>query len=183
MEVFIISSCRDEINADYIILARKIAKFLAENECNLIFGGASTSMMGVCYKVFEKYQRNISVYTTPEYLEDLKNLPAAKGYIYRTSFERLQHMYEACDLLVVLPGGPGTIAELTSCIDEKRSNGKNVPIIIYDENEYYKKLLEIYDKFIEEKFCGASIKDTFIYTQNMEEFTNAYYECQKNMKK
>ena len=49
MNVLILSSSREEIDPYYKSIARSISSFLAKSECDLVFGAASSSMMGICY--------------------------------------------------------------------------------------------------------------------------------------
>lgn len=129
MKVLIISSSRPAIDPYYLSIARHIAKFLASNECDLILGGASLSMMGICYQEFIKNERNVYAYTTPRYIEDLKNLPQAEHIIEDTTFDLKKNMFLNSDLVVCLPGGTGTFSELLAYIEEKRSNNNNTPLL------------------------------------------------------
>ena len=174
LDVLIISSSRDEIDDYYKSVARNISHYLATNGDNLIFVAASTSMMGICYDEFKKNNCNIYAFTTKPYIEDLKNLNQAKHYICNTTFEMKQRMFENADLIVCLPGGPGTISELTSYIEEKRSNDKDVPIIIYDENNFFEKFYEMYYYFVENNFVNKSIMDMFEIAKNKEDFDILY---------
>lgn len=100
MDVLIISSSRDEIDDYYKSIARSISNFLAYNECNLIFGGSSSSMMGICYDEFSRLDRNIYAYTTSKYIDDLKNLKNAKPIICETTFDLATNVEEFKDLFM-----------------------------------------------------------------------------------
>lgn len=183
MKVLILSSSREDIDPYYTSIARSVANFLASNECDLVFGGASYSMMGICYDEFRKKGRNISAYTTPQYIDDLKNLEAAKHYVCDTTFEMKQRMFENSDMIVCLPGGPGTLSELLAYIEEKRSNNKDIPIIIYDENGYYNKLGEIFNNFINNKFVDKSIYEMFEIARNHDDFEFIYSKYRYSKKR
>lgn len=169
MNVLIISSSRDEINEKYKILARNISNYLATNNYNLVFGGASTSMMGICYQEFDKLNRKIYAYTTPKYLDDLENLKNAKSIICETTFDLKKDMFKKSDLIICLPGGIGTISELLSYIEEKRSNNKDIPIIICDEDNYYEYLLNTLEQTIINNFSDNKIYNMFSIVHNLDE--------------
>ena len=78
MNVLVLTSSRDEIDDYYKSIARSISRFLATNDCNLVFGGCSTSMMGICYQEFVKQGREIYSFTTSKYIDDLENLRKSK---------------------------------------------------------------------------------------------------------
>ena len=142
MNVAILSSSSKEIDNYYLSIARSVAGSLADTNFDLVFGGCSTSMMGVCYQEFASKGRNIYSFTTEKYANDIIELPLAKHYIRETTFDLKKSIFENSDLIVALAGGIGTLSEVLAFVEENRSNDKNVPIIIYDENNYYKFLLE-----------------------------------------
>ena len=182
MDVLIISSSRNEIDDYYKSIARHLSNYLANNDCNLTFGGASTSMMGICYEEFSKRNRNIYTYTTPKYIEDLKKLPNSKQIICETTFDLKKRMFENSDLILCLPGGIGTISELLSYIEEKRSNNSDIPIIIYDENNYYKKLFNMIDETVINNFSDNSIYNMFDIVTTKEEFEDLFIEKRGKLK-
>ena len=170
MNVLILSSASTDIDPYYISIARNISKYLATNEFDLVFGGASFSMMGACYDEFARLGRNIYAFTTEKYISDLENLSNAKCYIRQTTFDMKKAMFENSDLIVVLPGGYGTLSELLSYIEENRSNDQNIPIEIYDEDGYYQKLFEMLEVMKNNNFTSNDIKDYVNISHNKNEF-------------
>ncbi len=179
MNVLIISSSSKDIDPYYLSITRSIASFLASNECDLVFGASSSSMMGICYEEFVDHNRNIYSFTTKKYESDLENLNNSKKYLRENTFDMKKDMFDNSDLIVCLPGGVGTLSELLSYIEEKRSNNRDVPIIIYDENKFYEKFLSFLDDLYKEKFVGYSIFETFDITKNREEFEKKFYEIER----
>lgn len=172
MNVLILSSASAEIDPYYCSIARSISNYLARSGCDLVFGAASTSMMGVCYNEFEKQGRNIYAFTTEKYVEDLINLGSAKKFINETTFDMKKSMFEYSDFVVVLPGGIGTLSELLSYIEENRSNDKDIPIEIYDEGDdgYFKPLIETLQFMKSKGFISSDINNLFTISHNKEEF-------------
>ena len=170
MKVLIISSASTEIDPYYCSIARSISNYLARNGCDLVFGASSTSMMGVCYDEFIKQGREVYAFTTEKYQDDLKNLDDAYHYINETTFDMKKGMFETSDLIVVLPGGIGTISELLSYVEENRSNDKDIPIEIYDENGYFKPLIETLKSMKSKGFISSDLNNLFTISHNKEEF-------------
>ena len=182
MDVLIISSSRNEIDDYYKSIARHLSNYLARNDCNLIFGGASSSMMGICYEEFSKLNKKIYAYTTLKYADDLKKLPNSKHIICETTFDLKKQMFENCDLILCLSGGLGTISELLSYIEEKRSNNSDKPIIVYDENNYYKQLFSVINETITNNFSDNSIYNMFDIATKKEEFEDLFIEKRGKIK-
>ncbi|MCI5967354.1 MAG: LOG family protein [Tenericutes bacterium] len=172
MNVAILSSSSREINPYYVSVARSIAKDLASKEFDLVFGGCSTSMMGVCYQEFVDKGRNIYSFTTERYTDDIKNLPNAKHYIRETTFDLKKSLFENSDLIIALAGGVGTLSEVLSFVEENRSNDKNVPIVIYDENHYYDFLFKQLNFMQDECFLNDDITKWLTIIHNHNEWVN-----------
>ena len=170
MNVLMLSSVSTNIDPYYVSMARNIAKYLADNGFDLVFGGASTSMTGVCYEEFVKNNREIYLFTTEKYLSDLVNLPKAKPYIRETTFDMKKSMFENSDLIVALPGGYGTLSEILSYMEENRSNDKCVPILIHDEDKFYDKLFETLDIIKDKGFASSDVRDLVSISHNKDEF-------------
>ena len=168
MNVAILSSSSKEIDNYYLSIARSVAGSLADTNFDLVFGGCSTSMMGVCYQEFASKGRNIYSFTTEKYANDIIKLPLAKHYIRETTFDLKKSIFENSDLIVALAGGIGTLSEVLAFVEENRSNDKNVPIVIYDENNYYKFLLEELGRIPEEQ--ETPIIETQKVTYKIEEY-------------
>ena len=67
------------------------------------------------------------------------------------------------------------MSEVLAFVEENRSNDKNVPIIIYDENNYYKFLLEELGLMQNEYFLNEDISKWLTIIHNYDEW-NKYLE-------
>lgn len=169
MNVLIISSASIDVPKKYLSIAKEVSSYLAYNNFDLIYGASSLSMMGQCYNEFVKYGRKVYAFTTSCYKDDLENLKKAKGVVLDSTFDLKKTMFNNSNLILVLPGGIGTLSELLSYIEEKRSNNKDIPIIIYNEDGFYDSVLAIIDKMIEEKFTSNVIYNSFNIVSDMGE--------------
>ena len=161
----------EDIANNYKSLAKGISEYLAKNDFNLVFGGSSKSMMGKCYEEFSRHDKEIIAFTTVDYEADLDNIPAAKGYVCDTTFDVKRGIFDSSDIIVVLPGGIGTYSEVLAFIEEKRSNNRDVPIEIYDEDGYLSNILIETLKVMELKgFTDDSVYGLFNISHNFEEF-------------
>ena len=89
-------------------------------------------------------------------------------------------MFFNSDFIVCLPGGVGTISELLTYIEEKRSNDSVKPIIVYDENNFYDKIIESLKELVNEGFVSEDIFDMFKIIKKPNDFKNEYYEIKYN---
>ena len=163
LNILICSSSREEVNKDFLFLADTVSKEISALGYNLVFGAASSGMMGRCRNNFDE----VYSYTIEKYRDDLDNLHSTKEYLLETTFDRTKEMYKDADIILVLPGGTGTIAELFSILEENRSISNPKPFIIYNYNGYYDNLLKLVDIAIENNFNDITIKDYFRVCDNL----------------
>ena len=172
MNVAILSSSSNNIDVYYNSVARSISHNLANNNFDLVFGGCSTSMMGICYQEFASKGRNIYSFTTEKYTGDIVNLPLARHYVRETTFDLKKSIFENSDLIIALAGGVGTLSEVLSFVEENRSNDKNVPIVIYDENHYYEFLFKQLNFMQDEYFLNDDITKWLTIIHNHDEWVS-----------
>ncbi|MBQ8659442.1 MAG: LOG family protein [Bacilli bacterium] len=183
MRVTISSSSNDSIDVKYKESAIKVCDYLAENEWDLNWGSGSISIMGICYDEFSKYNRNIYGYTSPKYADDIENLPNAKHEIYDTTFDLKKHIFIDADMLLMLPGGTGTISEFFAYLEEIRSNDVNIPLVIYNEDHLFDSTLALIDDLITKNFNRSNIYDYFKVANSFEEFKAIVDKINNTIKK
>lgn len=182
MNVAILSSSSNKIDDKYKSIARGISNILASYEYDLVFGGSNNSMMGICYEEFEKKKRNICAFTTSKYTDQLKELKSAKYFIRDNTFDMKKGIFENSDLIVVLPGGIGTVSELFSYIEENRSGNNYVPIEIFDEDGYYKSFFLWIAKGVVDGVISDNIYNYFNVSHTTSEFKDHLYNYMSNTK-
>lgn len=170
MRVTISSSSNESISDEYKESAIKVCDFLAENGCDLNWGSGSISIMGICYNEFNKYNRKIYGYTSLKYADDIENLPNAEHKIFDTTFDLKKNIFSDADLVIMLPGGTGTISEFFAYLEEIRSNDINKTLILYNENHHFDLTIALIDDLIERNFNRDNIYDYFKIANSFEEF-------------
>lgn len=182
MNVLIISSASETISIEYLDLAENVSEFLAKQGFDLVFGASAFSMMGACYNTFVKYERNVYALTNPKYKDQFKQLPKAKHQLCMTTFDLKKELFNRSDLIICLPGGIGTYSEVLSFLEEKRSNNRQKPIIIYNENGFYDKLLSNIEDLVNKGFLSKNIFDSFVLINNQKEFEKAVLNIRRILK-
>ena len=161
MKVFIASAANLDLEEKYLELARNVSEVFAKNNFDLLFGAGHYSMMGECYKVFTKFKRKVYAYTVPKWERDFLKLPKAKCVKVSDTLLRFRKLYFRSDVIVILPGGIGTLAEFTCAVEEFRSSGGNKRIILYNLDGYYDDVILWMKKNIETKFFKNDLSDCY----------------------
>lgn len=168
MKIFIGCSASKDISNIYFekieILLNKILK-----ENDLVFGACNSGLMEISHKIAKKNNREIIGVCPKRYKDDFKDLSCNTEIITKNITERIDKLIIESDLLLFLPGGIGTINELFTAIECKRCHEFDKPIVIYNLNGFYDKILEFLDKIYEEKFARIIDKELYFISSNEKE--------------
>ena len=168
MKIFIGCSSSNDINNNYFNECKKLLeKIIPNNE--LVFGAYNNGIMGLAYDIAIKNSSNIIGICNEIYKDDLLKLKCNEKVITDTIANRIDILINKSDILIFLPGGIGTLAELFTAIDSRRNNELNKPIIIFNIDGFYDKLLTFMNKVYEEKFAKQTDKNTYLVTNDINE--------------
>lgn len=87
--------------------------------------------------------------------------------------ERKKTIFAMSDAAVALPGGVGTLEELTEVITLKQLGQFNKPIIIMNINGFYDHLIEFFDHMVRGHFMRLEHKDIWQIVTSAEEVVPA----------
>ncbi len=170
MRAFIGCSAKDGILNIYKELASNVSTILARKGYKLVYGGGSSGMMGTCYMTY-KYegQKVKGIYDVGDtkYAEGLEH--DAMDVVPNT-FDRTKSLYQHADIVVILPGGFGTLAELFSMIIEKQVRLDEKKIVLFNYNKYYDNLLYFFKDMMDERFINEETLQQFDIVTNLKDF-------------
>ena len=168
MNIFIGSSSKNEINDIYFEESKEILKKITKNN-NLVFGVSENGIMGQCYKTFKENKRKIIGITNETYAYEFNNVPCDEEYIVYSTLDRTNKIINNSDIFLFLPGGIGTYAEIFHIYEELRTYKINKKIIIYNYNNFYKELINILNKLVNEKFLDKELLEYIKIVNKQEE--------------
>ncbi|MBQ8132009.1 MAG: LOG family protein [Bacilli bacterium] len=152
MIIFIGCSSSNNVDELYLKETEKLAQLLCNHNCSLMFGSSEDGMMGTIYKIFKKNKCKIISVLPKENYGMLSEVDAdEKIYVKQTS-DQLKYLVNNGDMTIILPGSFGTLSELMTSIQCKKLGEHNKPIIIYNINGFYDKILEQFQQFKNENF-------------------------------
>lgn len=172
MNVFVGCSSRmpqTEVYKKSCDAAKQIARWIVTNNHNYVFGASSNGLMGVIYHEIRKQPTNskIIAVTLKCWAEDLKHLKCDDSLQLDTLEERKKVLFQNSNLLIFLPGGLGTIDELISAMESKRSHEHDKEIVIFNPNGYFDGVIEAIEETIDKGFTGEFPENFFrlVYTE------------------
>lgn len=168
MKIFVGCSSRNVGNGDYTYAADCIGGWIAENGHDLVFGGCSEGLMG---RVFRKVKGHGKVYATlPKiYSNDLIRLDADIINVSDTINQRKDYYTGLADVLVYIPGGIGTLDELISGIESRRSGEHKNPIVIVNENNFFGSLIDMLERIYNENLASANVKNLYYVADTIDD--------------
>lgn len=163
-----------KIDQIYIEDAKKLGKILAENRIDIIYGAGAVGLMGaLANSALENNGTVIGIiphfmkerewaHTKISVLREVKDLQ-----------ERKKLMISESDAIVALPGGIGTLEELTEAITLKQLGQYQNPVVILNTNGFYDEFLNFLSRMFKENFMHHMLKDIWKVVDKPEDVLKA----------
>lgn len=163
------SSC-NFLADEYYQEASKLGTLLGQNGFNMVYGGSKLGLMWACAGALKNSGGKLYG-VMPEKLNDFGVSSNICDEFYLTSGmrERKAKMDELSDGVIALPGGFGTLEEVSEIIVQKQLGYNNKPIVFINTNGYYNKLFEFMNEIINQKFANRHSKNLYYNAQNSED--------------
>ena len=139
---------------------KNVSKILAEYGCTFVQGGCSRGLMGEALREFQRYSDEVIAIVPEAYKRDLDDIKCKEGYVVESEADRLKFTIRNCDVIIVFPGGSGTLTELAFYNETCKSGEHSARIVMLNTKGFYNKLL----KFIKYQMqCGLLKPEGFKY--------------------
>jgi uncharacterized protein (TIGR00730 family) len=153
MRVCIFASSSSRISNVYSDAASELGILLARSGTEVVFGGGGIGLMG---KLADTIIENNGTITgvIPSFMKDQgwNHSDVIEMIITDDMGERKKQMFAMADAIIALPGGVGTLEELTEAITLKQLGLYRGPIIILNTLNFYKSLIDFFEHMVAEYF-------------------------------
>ena len=155
MKICIFGASSDHLDRIYFDSAYDLGMRIAQSGHTLLFGAGSSGLMGACAKG--------ALQNGGEVIGIAPRLFDEPGFLLRDSTEiiftetlseRKERMMEACDSIIVLPGGIGTMDEFFEAITLKQLGLLHCPIVLLNTNRFYDPLYCLLQSVAEKGFMS-----------------------------
>jgi len=159
MTVCVFASSSSRVNDEYGIAAQKLGMLLAIARINIVYGGGGIGLMGkLADATLENGGRITGVIPFFMKNEGWGHHGISEMIITADMGERKKKMFAMADAVVALPGGIGTLEELTEAITLKQLGLFRGPIVILNTLQFYKSFLEFLEHMISGHFLRLEHK-------------------------
>lgn len=136
---------------------RELGTWIGESGNRLVYGGSKSGLMGILAKsVLSAGGEVIGVEPVMFVNRDLQYEKLTQLFITQDMSERKAKMAEFGDAFIALPGGTGTLEEISEIMSKVSLGMINAPCIIFNHHGYYNGLKQLLDKMVEQ---GLSTKE------------------------
>lgn len=148
----------------------RVGAGLAERGHTLVYGGGSTGLMGrVARAVHAGGGRVVGV--IPESMKNVEvaYLDADELIVTQTMRQRKHEMDERADAFLVLPGGFGTLEELSEVITHRYLKFHDKPIVLLNADGFYDHLIALFEHFIETQMANDTFRQMYRVASDVDE--------------
>jgi uncharacterized protein (TIGR00730 family) len=170
MTICVFASSSSRIDDEYGVAATSLGKSLAEAGTDVVYGGGGIGLMGRLADAVLANGGKITGVIPVFMKEEGWDHPAVSEMIITSDMgERKKRMFELADAVVALPGGVGTLEELTEAITLKQLGLFHGPIIILNTLNFYKSFIEFLEHMISGNFLRYEHKSMWEVASTAEE--------------
>ncbi len=157
--VTVYASSSNSVVEKYGKRCEQLGEILVKNGYGLVFGGSNVGLMNSIAKAMKKCGGKI-VSVIPDFFKDqgLGFQDSDEMIVTTTMQKRKEIMMQKGDVFIALPGGFGTLEEITEVLTQRYLKKHKNPIILMNYNGFYDPLMEFFDLIINENLASRLIK-------------------------
>lgn len=158
-------------NREYVKAARELGEWIGKSKHTLVYGGGESGLMGVvAEEVYAAGNEVIGV--VPGNVEFINSRPqpyTTKLITTMDMSERKQKMVELADAFIALPGGIGTLDEISEAIVLTKISELQKPCILFNRNNFYTPLQELLKKMDQAGFLWGDHIEHVLFSDHLNE--------------
>ena len=147
---------------EYEAVAIELGQAIGENSWRLVYGAGDVGLMGTVARAAQEAGAE-TFGVIPEHLEkaEVGKRDLTEYVVTKDMHTRKTRMYEEGDVIVVLPGGAGSLDEFFEILTWRQLGLHAKPIFLINTESYWDPLVALMDHVIDQKFASSGLKDLF----------------------
>ncbi len=173
MNICVYGASSNSIDKSYIEANERLGELLAQKGHTVVYGGGAGGMMGAVARGARSKNGNVIGISPKFFVTDGSLYDNCTEFIYtETMRERKQILEEKSEAFIVTPGAVGTMDEFFEIFTLRQLSRHNKPIAIYNVNNFYKELIDMMNRAIDEHFMTEKNRYLYFLSENPEEVIN-----------
>lgn len=155
---------------EYQIAAKLVGEYFVDNNIELVYGGANVGLMKIIADVvLDGGNEVIGIMPRMLIEKDVEHNGINQMITVETMAERKEKMMEISDGFIAMPGGFGTLDELTEILTHNQLRISDKPIGLLNVVGYYDDLLNFFDQAVSSGFVRQEHRNNIIVDSNIED--------------
>ena len=148
----------------------ELGNWMLANHFGLVYGGGTVGLMGIIADTIIEGQGS-SIGVMPHFLEqrELAHNKLNELILVNDMHERKRKMIDLADAYIALPGGPGTLEEISEVISWGRVGEHQNPCIFYNVDGFYNLLADFFDQMVTTGFLTKEDREKFLFSDSLTE--------------
>jgi hypothetical protein len=126
----------NEVADEYVADARRLAELMVEHGYDLVWGGANRGLMKVVADGVQQAGGKITG-ITPDFLKHKRRMNADEMIIVDDISRTKALLIEKSDAIILLPGGTGSLDEITEVLELKKHGRYTKPVVVLNTAHFY----------------------------------------------
>lgn len=174
MKICVYCASSAKVAEKYFKAAEVLGVSMANAGHTLVYGGGSLGLMGRIADVMIANGGHVTG-ILPRFMDEVEwgHKEISEMVLVEDMHERKKLLIEGVDAVVALPGGCGTLEELSEVVTLKRLGKFTKPIIILNLDGFYEPLKLLFDRMIEDKFMRDEHRSMYVFVDKAEDIIAA----------
>ena len=147
--------------------AAELGSVLADNDCELLYGGGNVGLMNIIAEVMKQRHCKIIGSITQHLLDMRVGRPDIDELIVvETMAERKKILEDMADAFIAMPGGVGTMDEFFEVMVLSQLRVFDKPVALFNVNGYYNDIVRFLDRATHDGFIHSEHANNIIVSDD-----------------
>ncbi|WP_426288762.1 TIGR00730 family Rossman fold protein [Enterococcus durans] len=168
MKITIFCGASNGNNPIYSQRTVELGEWMIKNNHDLVYGGGKVGLMGVIADtIINNGGQAIGV--MPTFLKDreIAHINLSELIVVENMPQRKGKMMALGEAFISLPGGPGTLEEISEVISWSRIGQNDSPCVLYNIDGYFNHLRNMFDHMVSEGFLSQDDRNNILFSDDI----------------
>lgn len=153
----------------YMAMARHLGRAIIENQYELVYGGADVGLMGQVADTVLKAGGVVRGIIPESLARKVSHQGLTELHVVGSMHERKKMMFDLSDAFIALPGGFGTLEEITELLTWAQLGLHSKPCGLINVNGYFDPLLSFLDNVVSNGFMTQEHRKVLLVSETPED--------------
>jgi cytokinin riboside 5'-monophosphate phosphoribohydrolase len=161
MKICVFCSSSDAVDGAYRSAAEEMGALIGARGHTMVYGGGRVGLMGAAAAAARNAGARV-IGIIPQFMNrpGVPDQDCDELIFTKDMRERKARMMDMSDAFVALPGGFGTLEELSEVITQKQFDFLKGPLVAVNTGGFYDHLAAFFEKFYEHRFAKPAFRAT-----------------------